>query len=259
MTRTSLRLCFITILVALLTVRSTGSDVERLATLARVWAAVKFLHPYMLQKEIDWDAALVRAIPAVRAAATDDDFARAVGSMLGELGDPATHVLQSAPRAQSGADATLYQWAGDTLVINAGPYAAAKSGMALYGERASLLKEIAKAKQVLFDVRHHTTNADERGIVAFAVSELTGLTADVASAPAGLYVHHSGYRPQQGTSSGGYYSGFLTVPGQTFGPAAPGTLARRVRHRRSIDPSLARGGAPRRGQGSDCFRCGARR
>ena len=244
MTRTSLRLCFITILVALLTVRTTAtSDVERLATLARAWAAVKFLHPYMLQKEIDWDAALVRAIPAVRAATTDDEFARAVGSILGELGDPATRVLQTVPRAHSGADATLYRWADDTLVINAGPYAAAKSGMALYGERASLLKEIAKAKQVLFDVRHHTTNVDERGIVAYAVSQLTGLTADMASAPAGLYVYHSGYRPQQGSTSGGYYSGLLTVPGQTFGPAAPGAPAPSrvvfVTDAQSILPSLA--------------------
>ena len=56
-------------------------ETDRLARLARVWAAVKYLHPFMVQRPIDWDGALVRAIPKVRAAETDEDVASAVGSM----------------------------------------------------------------------------------------------------------------------------------------------------------------------------------
>lgn len=225
---TPLRLSIVLSLAALLTVQAAGSEVERLAMLARVWATVKYLHPLLLQKEIDWDGALVRAIPAVRAATTDDEFARAVGSMLNELGDPATRVIQNKPAAQPVPDTPLYRWAGDTLVINAGPYAAVKSGMALWGEVAALTKELAKAKQVLLDVRHHSQLPEERGMTAFAMSQLSGLTADVVSAPASLYVHHSGYRPQQGTSSGGYLSGLLTVAGETFSPAPGGTAPSRI-------------------------------
>jgi hypothetical protein len=97
---TALRLSIVLSLAALLTVQAASSEVERLAMLARVWATVRYLHPLLLQKEIDWDGALVRAIPAVRAATTDDEFARAVGSMLNALGDPATRVIQTKPSAQ---------------------------------------------------------------------------------------------------------------------------------------------------------------
>lgn len=210
--------------VAVLTVRVNASEVDRLGTLARVWAAVKYLHPYLMQKEIDWDGAVVRAIPRVRAAATDDDFASAVGSMLSELGDPATRVIKDEPASKPAPEVSLYRRVGDTLVINAGPYAAAKSGMALLSERATLMKETAKARQVLLDIRHHSTSQEEVEVVRFALSQLSGLTGEVVAAPASVYVHHSGYRPQKGGTSGGYYSGLLTVPGQTFSPL-PGAAA----------------------------------
>jgi C-terminal processing protease CtpA/Prc len=212
------------LLLAVLAARTGADDVARLATLARVWAAVKYLHPGVAQKPIDWDGAVVRAIPAVRAATTDEAFARAVGSMLGELGDPVTRVVQNTPASPSSAEVTLVRWEGDTLVISAGPYAEAKSGMALWPELARLSKEIAKAKQVLIDIRHHPRSPDEEGGVSFAVSQLRGLSADLVTAPPTRYVFHSGYRPQQGGTSGGYFSGFLTVSGETFAPA-PGVSA----------------------------------
>lgn len=77
-----IRPSFVLIADAILSVTSSASEVDRLARLARVWAAVEYLHPFQLEKQIDWGGALVRAIPKVRAAPTDEDFASAVGSML---------------------------------------------------------------------------------------------------------------------------------------------------------------------------------
>lgn len=45
---------------------------ERLTGLAKVWGAVKYFHPSLAYKEIDWDAALVRAIPRVKAARSQE-------------------------------------------------------------------------------------------------------------------------------------------------------------------------------------------
>ena len=80
-----------------LSLESPGSDsqpagVERLTHLAKLWGTVRFLHPYLAYKEIDWDAALVRAIPAVRSARTPQEYAAAVQGMLAALGDPVTRV-----------------------------------------------------------------------------------------------------------------------------------------------------------------------
>src|ERR1700730_7149505 len=48
--------------------------VERLAGLGRVWGAVKFFHPFLAYKPIDWDGALVQAIPKVKAARTLEEY-----------------------------------------------------------------------------------------------------------------------------------------------------------------------------------------
>ncbi len=208
--------------VVLLSAAPDDPEVERLVRLARVWAAVKFLHPVLLQREIDWDGALVRALPGVRSAATAEDFARAVGSMLAELNDPVTRVVQ--PKAPSPSQTTLVRTVGDVLVIAAGPYADGQGLMELWQERSVLEREIAKARRVIVDVRHHPADPDEVGAVAFVISELTGLTDAPIAAPSSLSVHHSGYTPQEGGSSGGYFSGLLITPGQSFAPA-PGTAA----------------------------------
>src|ERR1700678_1451881 len=67
--------------------------VERLARLGKAWGTVRYVHPYLAYQELDWDAALVKAIPKVEGAKTKDEYAAAVGEMLAALGDPATGVV----------------------------------------------------------------------------------------------------------------------------------------------------------------------
>src|SRR5262245_15550941 len=67
-----------------------SSRIERLAGLAKVWGAVKFFHPYLAYKEIDWDKALVEAIPKVAAAKTPQEYEAAINSMLAVLNDKNT-------------------------------------------------------------------------------------------------------------------------------------------------------------------------
>ena len=66
---------------------------RELKTLFKLWGKVKYFHPALAERpEIDWDAALVGAIPRVRTAKTSDEFAAAVQSMLAVLDDPQTMV-----------------------------------------------------------------------------------------------------------------------------------------------------------------------
>jgi C-terminal processing protease CtpA/Prc len=218
--RSLVRPSFVALMAIGLTIGASAGEVDRLSTLARVWASVKYLHPFVLQKEIDWDGALVRAIPGAHAASNDDEFARTVESMLKELGDPATRVVQHRESRATG-DVALVRSMGDVLVISAGPYAEAKTGMALLGEIAALSKELTKAKQVIIDLRFHPRNPDERDMTAYVVSQLRGLVSEVVVAPSSVAVFHSGYTPQLGTTSGGYFSGLLTIPGESFRPSAP--------------------------------------
>ncbi|MBI2213965.1 MAG: hypothetical protein HYU52_09990 [Acidobacteria bacterium] len=51
---------------------------EALVTLCKVWSTAKFLHPRLMVRELDWDGALLRAIPAAREAKTHDELANAI-------------------------------------------------------------------------------------------------------------------------------------------------------------------------------------
>ncbi len=66
---------------------------RRLAGLARAWGHVKYVHPALATREVDWDAALVGAIHALGAARSDQEYRAAIAGMLSELGDPVTRVL----------------------------------------------------------------------------------------------------------------------------------------------------------------------
>ena len=49
---------------------STAQDVRiaRLAGLAKVWGTVKYFHPFLAYRDVDWDKALIETIPKVNAA-----------------------------------------------------------------------------------------------------------------------------------------------------------------------------------------------
>jgi C-terminal processing protease CtpA/Prc len=192
-------------------------------TLARVWSEVRYLHPYLLTKSIDWDAALVHAVPAVRAAKNDDELAAAIDGMLRELGDPATRVVaKRAPAAAS--DVPLTRTEGDVLILNLGPYAETRGVDAVYGELRNLPRQLAAAKALLIDVRYAGSDPDD---VDWMLTSLDGLTAQPLATPPMQTVFHSGFRPQIGDMAGGYYTAMLTMPGPTLraSKTAPARIA----------------------------------
>jgi hypothetical protein len=80
-----------------------GARIERLAGLAKVWGAVKYFHPYLAYKEVDWDKALVETIPKVNAAKTPQEYQAAINSMLAVLNDKNTRAeIESESKPESG-------------------------------------------------------------------------------------------------------------------------------------------------------------
>jgi C-terminal processing protease CtpA/Prc len=177
--------------------------IEHLAKLADLWATVKYLDPQMMTRTVDWDGALVRAIPKVREAKTDAEFAAAVGSMLAELHDPATTVTKpdTDAAAKKLVDIPLTRMDGEVLIVNLGPYA--KAGGSIWSSMSAVAAEIGKAKRVVIDLR-----GDEG--VGEVLSSI-GLVGGTTPVPASFWAFHSGYQPQEGSTSGGYYSALQLV------------------------------------------------
>ncbi len=86
------------------------SQSDRMLGLARVWEKIEFFHPYLAYKDIDWDAALVVAIPKVEAAQTVEDYRAAIAAMVAVLHDPVTFVAPSTTRTQPAMPASTGDW-----------------------------------------------------------------------------------------------------------------------------------------------------
>jgi C-terminal processing protease CtpA/Prc len=198
------------------------AQIERLAGLARLWGAVKFFHPFLAYKDIDWDGALIKAIPSVKAARTPAEYRSAIDGMLEALADPVTTAeaaiveVPPAPAASApSAEPTYVHTVDGYVVITAVSWAQATARGISAGSagQAQMMAEIAKAKGIVLDCR--AGGVPPGRVPWFDLNTvLNGLLPTLlqGNVPLGSerYRLHSGYPPQQGTSSGGYSSAFLT-------------------------------------------------
>lgn len=196
--------------------------IQRLAGLARVWNTVKYFHPYLAERDIDWDKALVDAIPHVNTARTPEEYRVAVGTMLAVIGDNATFAsLGSAPVVKTG---DVHPAAEPIRLDNGILIIEITSLGRILGADVSQRKNIIdktnsllpQATGIVFDCRSpvpvQLSNDDS---TAFFIDDLfhyevTQVTHGSFALGSARYRFHNGYAPQSGTTSGGYYSSVST-------------------------------------------------
>jgi C-terminal processing protease CtpA/Prc len=194
---------------------------ERVIGLGRVWAKAKFFHPYLAYKDLDWDAALVAAIPKAEAATTVAEYRAAVQGMLAALGDPVTRVIDvpAADAAKPGPAPTdwLTTPAPGILAIQvAGLVTDGFDPVGIRAKGAQVVTEAAKAKLLIVDLRLPAARA---GFGGYAVTQILDALPAIDDWPLERSLEHHGYRTQEGQTSGGYFSTFVTTGAQ---PAKPG-------------------------------------
>jgi C-terminal processing protease CtpA/Prc len=214
--------------------------IERLAGLGKLWGSIKYFHPYLAYKDLDWDAALVATIPKVNAARSPGEYRDAINHLLSFLHDPATHAKLEASIANEQRPAATANTADKTsqtdfirevdgvTAIRLMPVAQlmwadqTKAGQLTMQLTAAL----NKAKAVVLDCRGKETGGNdddtaEDFLSYFFNSLLPDALAQIADGPVMLgsvrYRIHSGYATQTGGTSGGYYSGFVTSAPNTLG------------------------------------------
>jgi hypothetical protein len=80
--------------------------IARLAGLAKVWGTLKYFHPFLAYRDVDWDKALVETIPKVNAARSPQDYQAALNQMLAVLNDKSTRAELESDR-KTDAPATI--------------------------------------------------------------------------------------------------------------------------------------------------------
>ncbi len=205
--------------------------VERLAGLAKLWGAIKYFHPSLAYKEIDWDAALAQAIPEVNAARSPEQYRDAINHLLSFLHDPATRAKiepgEKPPSATPGSatQPDFIREADGVTVITV--MSVVRLMMADQTKANQLTLQLpaalSKAKAVVLDCRGEKSDeGDAADFSSFYFNQvLRNALSQVADGPVTLgsrrYRVHSGYATQTGGSSGGYYSGFTTAAPETLG------------------------------------------
>ena len=197
-------------------VRAQASDVrtERLMGVARVWNTVKYFHPYLADRDIAWDKALVDAIPKVNAANTPEEYRDAVNSMLGVLNDKTTYA--SIPKKGEGAakpvDLDPVHLSSDVLVVDligiARNIESDRSQEFKFVEKIRSL--LPKARGVVFDCRSAvdlTADNTQYYLDDFLQYAMPILVMGDVTLGSWHYRVHNGYSPQVGSTSGGYHSG----------------------------------------------------
>jgi C-terminal processing protease CtpA/Prc len=196
---------------------------QRLEKLCRVWAAAKYRHPSMMTRKVDWDGALVRAIPAVRAASTPEQLASAIDAMLKELGDPVTHVVPPRKAAAKSDVRLIDTDPRGVLVVNAGPYMAAHDALALWTQEDAIADAVARASDVRVDLTMLSGSEEAQALDDFAFMPWS---TEAVSVPGKWTTLYSGYEPQVGGTSGGYYSALTLIAGKPLAAAAKSVVRR---------------------------------
>jgi len=190
--------------------------VDRWFGLARVWAEAKFFHPVMFQRQIDWDGALIKAIPEVEAATDAPSYRAAITRLLAVLGDPRTGVEPAMKPAEPAA--TWKDWvAKDVLVLNARPPGDLADYIAIRRLARDAKPEVAKAKVVVLDVRGLPD--DDDGVLGSLIDSLPA----TQTWPLIRTIQHRGFRSQGETNRDTYSTSWeITAGAPTVGaPTGP--------------------------------------
>jgi C-terminal processing protease CtpA/Prc len=203
--------------------------IDRLVALAKLWAAIKYFHPYLAYRDnIDWDAALIRAIPRVNAARSAAEYSAAVEGMLNELGDPVTRVLKAPEPGPAGStpsterQPSFRKTADGVLVVSMTKYSDFQDFDGTREKLEALKKELPKARAIVFDLRSsQPPGEDSQGMVSYGISasgiaRLLSVTS--LDAPGERRRMHVGYAPQDGSTSGDYSSGYYVQGRQSIQP-----------------------------------------
>ena len=198
--------------------------IERLAALAKVWGTVKYFHPYLAYRDIDWDKALVEAIPRVNAAKSAQDYQAAMNQMFAALNDTSTRVdvhVQVTTNNQANPDPSKFvRTENRVLIIEAAHIAKAvgQDTSKLAGFISSINKALPDAAGVVFDCRaaNKLDEFEAFYLESFMRQTLAGMLDTNVVYGSARHRMHSGYATQTTSGASFYYSGLVSIAPQSL-------------------------------------------
>lgn len=197
---------------------SSTRRLENLEVLANVWRRAYLFHPHVVKKGIDYERALVAAIPAVEQAETDEALLRAIEQhLLLTLDDPEIRIFRknhSAAISAPGKIEARRLTSGVGLISIRHPDIA--SAEKFREEFAAAYRELAGTQKLIVDLRWPASTV----LPDSASSVLTFfITAPVTTGPS-LRRQHSGWSERNEPSV--YLQNWLLESGERLDPVPDG-------------------------------------
>jgi C-terminal processing protease CtpA/Prc len=201
------------------------SRIERLVGLAKLWGFVKIFHPFLAYRsEIDWDGALVAAIPRVMDAKTPDEYASYLNELLKVLGDPSTRIIlesgiNDTENSEKPGDFNYLVTPDAVLVIEIGD-CFSLSSPAVQTAVQEVVNEIPEASAVVIDLRspHPIGEYGRLQVSAYLKPIERMISPSPISTPGERTRIHYGFDGHSVFSSGQYKSGLFTRNGKIIAP-----------------------------------------
>ena len=203
-----------------------SQQVERLTKMAELWGTVKYFHPYLAYRDINWDSAMVAVLPHVLEAEDSESYANAIESLLSVLDDPSTYVAQSATEQVVHADFSepVVTWTADSILVATLNERTLDlfDYVMVFQRLGKLRSELRKAKGIVFDMRSESglegPESLEDMIQYFGIEN--DLTTTPLLVPGQRFRIHSGFATEQGAGSPIYGSAFHTTNNRLIEPSA---------------------------------------
>ncbi len=222
---------------------SDSIRLARLSALGQVWGTVKYFHPGFLSRSINWDSAVIAAIPRVNAARTTSEYRAAVQTMLAELGDPQTRVVSATDTPPMKPPVEVrFRWDADsTLIVSIPTF---ENPPELNRQLRPLLGVIGAARRIVFDLRGPIPDDVGYASTSFNRAGISSLLPSASTLGLGsrrrMYFGFPSQFDGRG-AAGAYWTAAYETGGQHI-YAQPGNPVRRVSfviHERSDVPEIA--------------------
>ena len=216
--------------------QNEDARIERLVQLGHLWAQVAFFHPYLPQRNIDWDAAFVKHLPAIEKANSNEELSGALQALLDTLGDPVTRVVfadgpngeQDYPDLLDDTQPVSYFANDSVLVIKMTDYVDLSDWANGPQRLRDAVSGISKAQKVIIDLRNLRDAGPEAGLyIDYMFSEANVaslLTNEPYDGPSTIRRIHYGYSIDGFDGGGVYNSGFVRIDGEQYEPNSKKSL-----------------------------------
>jgi len=201
--------------------RIDSIHVKRLSSFCKLWGTLKYFHPYLAYRNLNWDSSFVACARDVESSTSSKDYQNAVQRLLMPLADPVTRILNfdSTSNPTEGDVTPRWRFTTDSiLVVTIDRYSDLTDMNGAVDKCRSLVKIIPTSRGIVFDCRSpKSLTEDESGNLGYVFRQ-SGLERNLSSSalrlPGQRAREHFGFTPHAGTTSGDYNSAFYVLDGR---------------------------------------------